>query len=357
MEELAKRIRATRLIGALDYEQTLFILNNARTITADEGDIILSEEEVNNCHILIIRGEVEVQRVWKTPEGKIKSYTKTLKPKNFSGGFAYVSAAAYRMRVRALTEVECLLIDADLNDHVLEICAQLSSEAQSLAGKEHLLNLFKQISVMHKLPVENLREAIHRLQPMEVDAGNEIVKQGETGDRYYLIESGEAQIWKTDPFTDETEMVAKLTPGDAFGEEALIQDGMRNATVKMQTPGKLWVLQKQDFDELVKPNLVDEIDAEAAVQALESGNIKLIDCRYDMEYEESRLHNSQHIPLDRLRWDIHNLNPDDEYIVYCRSGRRSRAAVFLMNERNFKAASLRGGIKEWPYEMDLEPMY
>jgi len=357
MEQLAKRIRATRLIGALDYEQILFILNNAKTITADEGDIILSEEDENNCHMLVTRGEVEVQRVWKTREGKAKSYTRNLKPKDVSGGFAYVSAAADKMRVRALTDVECVLIDADLNDYVLEICAQLSDEEGTLKDKDHLLNLFKQISVMHQLPVENLKEAIYRLQPVEVEAGDDIITQGEAGDKYYLIETGEAQVWKTDPFTDELEMVAKLTPGDAFGEEALIQDGMRNAGVKMVTPGKLWSLQKSDFDELVKPNLVDEIDAEQAQKMLSEGVSKLIDCRYDMEFEDSRLIDAKHFALDRLRWDIHNLNPDDEYIVYCRSGRRSRAAVFLMKERKFKAVSLQGGIKEWPYELDAEPMY
>jgi len=357
MNELAERIRATRLIGALDYDQTVFILENSQTISAGEGDIILSEESDNQCHIIVKKGEVEIQRVWKTQEGKLKSYTSNLKPKNFSGGFAYISAAAYRMRARALSDVECLLINADLVDHVLEISAQLTDKKQADLGKEHIIKLFKQVSVMHKLPIENLKEAILRLQPIEVDASTNIVTQGEIGDKYYLIESGEAEIWKTDPFADKTEIVARLTAGDAFGEEALVQDGMRNATVKMVTPGKLWSLHKKDFDELVEPNLVDEIDAKKARQALESKNIKLLDCRYDMEYEESRLFNSQHVALDRLRWDIHNLNPDDEHIVYCRSGRRSRAAVFLMQERNFKAVSLKGGIKEWPFEIDMEPMY
>ena len=45
----------------------------------------------------------------------------------------------------------------------------------------------------------------------------------------------------------------------------------------------------------------------------------------------------------------------ENYIVYCRSGRRSKAGTCLLRERNIKAVSMMGGIKEWPYEIDASP--
>jgi rhodanese-related sulfurtransferase len=82
----------------------------------------------------------------------------------------------------------------------------------------------------------------------------------------------------------------------------------------------------------------------------------MIDCRYDMEFEESRIPGAAWLPLDRIRWDLHRLDPNASYVVYCRSGRRSKAAAFLLRERNIHAVSLAGGIKAWPYEVDLSPL-
>ena len=78
-----------------------------------------------------------------------------------------------------------------------------------------------------------------------------------------------------------------------------------------------------------------------------------IDCRYDMEYEESRIPGARLVPLDVIRSQIHTLDPDAVYIVYCRSGRRSKAAAFLLRERNVNAVSLIGGIKDWPFEVEV----
>jgi len=87
-----------------------------------------------------------------------------------------------------------------------------------------------------------------------------------------------------------------------------------------------------------------------------SGKARWLDCRYDMEYEESRIPGALFAPLDKIRLNVQNLNPDETYVVYCHSGRRSKAAVFLLRERHINAVSLAGGIKGWPYEVDAAPL-
>jgi rhodanese-related sulfurtransferase len=190
----------------------------------------------------------------------------------------------------------------------------------------------------------------------DVQAGETVVTEGEEGDCYFLVETGEAKVMRTDPFTGETSCVAELGPGDAFGEEALLQNAYRNATITMKTPGKLLVLDKVDFDELLKPGLVEEVSAEQALEMVNKGEAKWLDCRYDMEYEESRIPGAPLVSLDRIRWDVHNIDPEETYVVYCRSGRRSKAGAFLLRERNIKAVSMKGGIKSWPYEIDSTPI-
>jgi rhodanese-related sulfurtransferase len=56
--------------------------------------------------------------------------------------------------------------------------------------------------------------------------------------------------------------------------------------------------------------------------------------------------------MDEIRERARGLDRGREYIVYCRSGRRSRAAAFLMRQAGLNALSLKGGIAQWPYELE-----
>ena len=213
------------------------------------------------------------------------------------------------------------------------------------------LKLMQKVVATHHFPKEVLEKIVSELRPQIVAEGEVIIRETEKGENFYFIEEGEAEVVRTDPFTNETAVVAQLVEGDCFGEEALIQDGFRNATIRMLSPGLLQVLDKEAFEENVQTGLVKEIDAKQAYQKLNANEVELIDCRYDMEYEDSRIENATLIPLHELRERIHELDKSKSYLVYCRSGRRSKAAAYLLQERNINAVSISGGIKDWPYEV------
>lgn len=355
MEALAKRLRMTRLLGPLSTVQLNTLLEQSGISTANAGEIIIREGEVMHDHIILIEGALEAQRTWSVEGGNDRSYTWTIQPGEGEQGFAFLGAAN-NIRARALTDIRYIRVNADSIDMLLGWSQQFARDMEEDPELRRRMNLVKQVTVFHEVPIENAREVFRRMYPREVQAGETVVKEGEKGDCYYLIDSGEAEVMRTDPFTDETSCVAKLGPGDAFGEEALLQDAYRNATVTMTTPGTLLVLDKADFDELIRSNLVEEISADKALEMVNAGKAHWLDCRYDMEYAESRIPGAPLIPLDRLRWDVHRLDPDATYIVYCRSGRRSKAGAFLLRERNIKALSMTGGIRDWPYEVDVSPV-
>jgi rhodanese-related sulfurtransferase len=148
-------------------------------------------------------------------------------------------------------------------------------------------------------------------------------------------------------------LINTLADGDSFGEEALLAGGSRNATVRMSTPGRLLALAKADFDALLRPPMVEEIAAPAAREMLMHGAAKLLDCRHAAEHAASRIAGARSLPLGSLRQDgVFAIDPDATYIVYCDTGRRSRAAAFLLYERGIRALSLTGGLSAWPYELE-----
>jgi len=188
-----------------------------------------------------------------------------------------------------------------------------------------------------------------------VAAGEDVVRYAGTGDYFYVIEQGEAEVWRPDPRTGNLVKVATLSAGASFGEEALLRGGLRNATVRMSKPGTLLALAVSDFDQLVASHFVSEISPDAAQSMLSRRQAELIDIRYGDEHDVWRITGSRSLPLDQLRAEATQLDQSRSYIVYCRTGRRSRAAAFLMRQLGLTATVLRGGIAEWPYAFEGEP--
>ena len=340
--DLAKRLGATTLFSHLPQQQLVALIKRSPQRRALAGACLADSAEGLKDHLVLLSGELEARRIWIGDDGAEHAYAWRVGVTPEGPGFSLLSAASSHLRVRALADANYLSID--------------SEEVDDMLGWTHLderLVRARHLKVFHKVPLENVQRAFECMVERVVAYGETVVTQGEPGDGYYIILSGEAEVWVTDPLTDETACVTVLAESDGFGEEALLVEGNRTATVKMISPGRLLALSKTDFDALLKPTMVEVIDAAQAQGLLKRGAAKLLDCRYDVEYEESRIPGAQLVPLDKLRRQgVFAIDPESTYIVYCRSGRRSSAAAFLLRERGIRALSLVGGIRDWPYEVD-----
>lgn len=203
------------------------------------------------------------------------------------------------------------------------------------------------------LPAANIEALIASFQRRAVRSGEVVIRQGEPGDYYYVIERGRAQV--TRDVAGARIELAQLAAGDAFGEEALIAETCRNASVSMTTDGELLRLDGADFTRLLREPLIQKIDAQEASRRAADG-MTWLDVRFPAEYRHDGLRQAINIPLNELRDSLETLSRDREYVVYCQSGRRSSAAVFLMSQRGFKAYLLEGGMKMISSIKSLEAM-
>jgi rhodanese-related sulfurtransferase len=346
LDELAQRLGATTTFSLLAPEQRRAVLGPAARHRVAAGTLIADTVTGLQDHLILLGGELDAQRTWTTEQDEDSAYSWRVSVGADGPGFALLTASGSRIRVRAVTDAEYLLVSSEALDDLLHW--------NDLAGHPALL---RQRKVFHGLPPEQIEQVFARMTERTVAAGETIVTQGEPGDSYYVIVSGEAEVFVKDPLTDETAQVAVLRDGDAFGEESLLLEGNRTATVRMTSPGSLLVLSKADFDDLVKPRMVDFVAAEDARAMLSDGQADLIDCRYPMEYEESRIPGARLVPLQQLRREgVFSLDPGLTYVVCCLSGRRSSVAAFLLRERGIRAFSLKGGLRHWPYEIDQTPL-
>jgi rhodanese-related sulfurtransferase len=255
-------------------------------------------------------------------------------------------------RLELLQRSIYVVIDGEDFDNVLSA----KQEANSLAAlddkvRRRVANLLG-ASAFKKMPFEHLCRCAAVMQSIRVEAGERVVRQGNDGEFFYVLESGSAEVWRNNPTNDHVRKLATLGPGDTFGEEALLNGGRRNATVRMTRDGSVLRIGKADFDRLLSRQLLHEVGMPEARHRLAQNKASLIDCRSEEEWELWRLKNSRLVPLDAIRERSRGFDKKREYIVYCRSGRRSRVAAFLMRQAGLNALSLKGGIATWPYELE-----
>jgi len=181
------------------------------------------------------------------------------------------------------------------------------------------------------------------MQRQSYRAGEVIIKQGDEGDYFYAIVSGKAAVTRETPLNKDGIRLAELGPGDSFGEEALIAEARRNATVRMLTDGVLVRLAKQDFRDLMNDPLLHYVD-EAGAQAILARGGKWLDVRLPSEYQNLRIEDSLNVPLYFIRLKLGTLQTSTPYVVCCDTGRRSAAAAYILVEKGFDAYVLKGGI-------------
>ena len=104
----------------------------------------------------------------------------------------------------------------------LRDCAAWTAPSTSSTSISELL---QRVPMFHPLPLPAIEQLARGLESVEVPAGGAVFTQGEIGDRYYVIESGEADV------LGDGRVVATLGPGEGFGEIALLRSTRRTATV------------------------------------------------------------------------------------------------------------------------------
>ena len=97
---------------------------------------------------------------------------------------------------------------------------------RSIGVRDRDIELLQGVAMLNALPLPAIEQLARGLEPVEVPAGADVFHQGDVGDRYFVIESGEAEV------IGDGRVVATLGPGQGFGEIALLRRIRRTATVR-----------------------------------------------------------------------------------------------------------------------------
>jgi cAMP-dependent protein kinase regulator len=109
------------------------------------------------------------------------------------------------------------------------------------------------VELLAGLPGETMLKLAKRMEREEIAPGTAIVREGDPGDRFYVLFAGMLSVSNTVMGRRDV-----LRPGDYFGEVALAMDVPRTATVTAITPAVVASCDRETFDEFLRPLFADD---------------------------------------------------------------------------------------------------
>ena len=335
-------LKAFSPLDGLKRENLLALAKKTAIRELDQGETLFSEGDTKKRTIYVVSGSVDLMedgKISRTVVGGSDDARNPLSP-----------ILPRRFTARAGTKIQFISIDSDLLDVMLTWDQTGSYEVSELRGDTNAptddwMTTLLQTKAFHRIPPANIQAIFMRMQQINYKAGDQVIKQGSDGDYFYVITRGRALVTRETPLNKEGIKLAELAVGDTFGEEALISDAKRNATVTMVTDGSVMRLGKADFNTLLNEPMLEWVDSEEGSKIVANGG-KWLDVRLPSEFENYHKEGALNIPLYFIRLKLGALNTDVPYVVCCDTGRRSSAGAYILAERGFQAYVLEGGINK-----------
>jgi CRP-like cAMP-binding protein len=327
-------------LDGMKAENLHALARKTQVLEIDAGRVLFKQGDTDKRTYYLVAGQVELRADDKTI-GIVRSGSPEARA-------ALAPGLPRKFTARALTDIEYIVIDSDLLDVLLtwdqtgqyEV-AELRGDGMDVSGD--WMTTLLQTKAFHRIPPANIQAIFMRMQRINYRARDIVIKQGTEGDYFYVVVAGKCLVTRETPLNKEGIKLAELGPGDSFGEEALIAEAKRNATVTMATDGTLMRLGKADFQTLLNEPLLQWVDYDAAREIVAKGG-KWLDVRLPSEFQNFRIDEAINIPLYFIRLKLNALDKKTPYVVCCDTGRRSSAAAYILSERGFEAYVLKGGL-------------
>jgi CRP-like cAMP-binding protein len=335
-EKELRKLRSLVPLHTLSEERFGELTTDLHIEHAARGSLLFREGDTTEQHVYLLEGQLALMAGDKHVE-QVAAGSDTAR-------FPVAHQLPRRYTAKATVDVGYVRVDSrrlsDLLAHKDKVDYQVDDLDDS--ANDDWMSQLLHSRVMQQIPAANIQQVMMRVEQIEVGAGEPVIRQGEPGDYFYMLNRGKALVTRDPGDGGEPQELARLGPGSAFGEEALLSDSPRNSTITMLTDGVLLRLSKQDFVELIHHPLSNSCDFDAARLLVDEGAVWL-DLRRQEKYEQEHLPGSISIPFDGLRFQTDNLDPGRHYILISDDGSKLASAAFMLTERGFEVSVLTGG--------------
>ncbi|HHH36244.1 MAG TPA: cyclic nucleotide-binding domain-containing protein [Gammaproteobacteria bacterium] len=247
----------------------------------------------------------------------------TLKAESSEARQPVDDTSPHRYTALASTSVSLLSLDAAFLRELLQ------RNDTAPPGEDTHINAALTAPLFSRLPKPHLQVLKKRLVHQEANAGEDIVREGTPAEYYYLVTAGRCRVSRRNGKGGTPTPQYELSPGDGFGEGALITGKAYDTTVTMIEKGALLRLSRGEFLTLLVRPFIKWISFEQVMAQQRRGAI-LLDIRSTGAFQKRHIAGSVNIPLMTLHHCAPLLNKARTYILCGDGGKRTASAAFLL---------------------------
>ncbi|XP_013073680.1 cAMP-dependent protein kinase regulatory subunit isoform X4 [Biomphalaria glabrata] len=237
MAALSKAISKNVLFSHLDDNERSDIFDAMFPVHRHAGEVIIQQGDEGDNFYVIDQGEVDVyvNGVHVTSIGEGGSF----------GELALIYGTPRAATVKAKNDVKLWGIDRDSYRRILM--------GSTIRKRKIYEDFLSKVSILENLDKWERLTVADALEPVQFDDKEEIVRQGEPGEDFFIILEGSAAVLQRRVENEEPVEVGRLGPSDYFGEIALLLDRPRAATVVARGPLKCVKLDRARFERVLGP--------------------------------------------------------------------------------------------------------
>lgn len=243
ISRIKARLTQSFMFSALEEKDLEIVVGAMEEKIFQSGDKVIEQGKDGDNLYIIDKGTLDCYKKFSGQEQP--KFLKVYEPGESFGELALLYNAPRAATIIAKEESVLFALDREtFNNIVKDVACKKREKYENFLSKVELLESMD--------PYERSKIA-DALKPLKFKMNEFVVKEGESGDTFYLIEEGEAIATKVLQQGKNPEIVYKYKPGDYFGELALLKDTPRAANIVAVTELSLVALDRLSFKRLIGP--------------------------------------------------------------------------------------------------------
>eukprot|EP00736_Rhodelphis_marinus_P000587 Rmarinus@m.3715 len=235
-------IRGSILFSHLDDSQREIVVGAMFECNFKAGDVIIQQGDDGDNYYVVDSGECEI---FVKQEGGEEKKVLDCGPGDSFGELALMYNAPRAATVKAKSDVKVWAVD--------RVTFKLILMDTTMQKRNKYDGFLKNVPILQTLHEYERCMVADALKEIEFDDGETIVEQGEHGDCFYIVDSGEVDCFQKVPDKEEPVKVSTLKEGQYFGEVALLTGQPRVATVIARGATRCLCLEQEAFNRILGP--------------------------------------------------------------------------------------------------------
>ena len=240
-EQLKTKLLQAFMFNALDANELNIVLDAVEEVKVQSGEKVIQEGDQGDCMYVLNTGALACTKIFPgTTEPKhLKDYV----PGEAFGELALLYNAPRAATITATAESTLMKLDRGTFNNIVKDAAQRKREKYE--------NFLQSVEILQQMDPYERSKLGDAVREESFSSGDYIIRQGATGDVFYMLTSGTAKAVKRTE-TEERE-VMQYQAGTYFGERALLMNDLRAASIIATSDVQVLSLERATFKRLLGP--------------------------------------------------------------------------------------------------------